>query len=34
MGDIFTEWAEIRFMNPISEDFQNFDDRDNAEFLT
>lgn len=34
MGDTFTEWAEIQFVNPITEDFRNFDDRDNAEFLT
>ena len=34
MGDSFTEWAEIRFIEPITEDFKNFDDRDNAEFLS
>ena len=34
MGDKFTEWAEIRFVNPITEDWQNFDNKDTAEFLT
>lgn len=34
MGDTFTEWAEIRFVKPIKQDFQNFDDPDTAQFLT
>lgn len=34
MGDTSTEWAEVRFISPITEDFQNFDDRDKAEFLS
>jgi hypothetical protein len=34
MGDTFTDWAEIQFIHPITQDFQNFDDRDKAEFLS
>ncbi len=34
MGDTFTEWAEIQFIHPITQDLKNFDDRDKAEFLT
>ena len=32
-GDMYTDWAEVRFFKPISEDFTQFDCRDEAEFL-
>ena len=33
-GDTFIDWAEIRYMQPITEDFRNYDDKENSEFLT
>ena len=32
-GDTFTNWVEIRHAHPLSEDFKEFDDRDEAAFL-
>jgi hypothetical protein len=32
-GDTFTDWAEVRYFKPITEDFQKFDDKDEADFL-
>lgn len=33
-GDTYTDWAEIRYFKPLTEDFRNYDDKDNSEFLT
>ena len=33
-GDTYTDWAEIRYMQPITEDFRNYENKDEAEFLT
>lgn len=32
-GDRFVNWVETMFCNPLTEDFKNFDDRDDADFL-
>lgn len=32
-GDTFTNWIEIKHANPLTEDFKDFDDRNEAEFL-
>lgn len=32
-GDTFTEWCEVQYVKPIAENFLEFDDRDNAQFL-
>ena len=32
-GDNIVAWAENKFFHPLTEDVQNFDDRDNADFL-
>jgi hypothetical protein len=32
-GDRVTAWAENRFFHPLTQDSQDFDDRDEAEFL-
>ena len=32
-GDTLVDWAEIRFVNPLTEDLRNYDDHENAEFL-
>lgn len=33
-GDTFTDWVEIRYFNPLTEDFRNYEDKDIGEFLT
>jgi hypothetical protein len=33
LGDTFQEWAEIRFIQPISKDLKEFEEPDQAEFL-
>ena len=33
-GDHYVDWAEIRYLNPLTEDLRNYDDKDGADFLT
>ncbi len=33
-GDTYTDWAEVRHFKPITENFQDFDDKNDAEFLS
>lgn len=32
-GDSYTNWVEVRHFHPLTEDFKEFDDRDEADFL-
>lgn len=32
-GDTYTNWIEIRYIKPITEDLRNYDDKENAEYL-